>query len=118
MEGVSIEPVDFAIADLSERQLSACVSHISDHLMPDYMFDRTKPIRSTPWDPRVNWAIVGPLIQQHCISLHAKDHNIWFAENRQGFSKGSSALVAAMRAIVTRYYGETVPMLTKVHCEQ
>lgn len=73
-----------------------------------------------PFSPSTDWAQGGPLIQQHGICV-LEDGEFWIASNdAEALSKvyiyaeeaahsGPTPLVAAMRAIVAIFYGDTVP---------
>ncbi|WP_054912616.1 DUF2591 domain-containing protein [Pseudomonas sp. NBRC 111127] len=67
--------------------------------------------RFNPWE---DWAVGGPLLQKHNVSLHCpqKDWDYWAAwitENGKDVAQGSALpLPAACRAIVAHKIGDTV----------
>ena len=82
-------------------------------------------VANVPWSPSTNWDQGGPLINTLCSRLasngdrsgpdpetgnHYDDPHVWSACARfaGGYGQGKTALIAAMRAIVTAKLGEEV----------
>lgn len=77
-------------------------------LMGDRDFDPSPTMNGVVYSSTTNWAIGGPLIEKHCISIeHSKTSVEWAADIKLDcldfrFGSGPTPLVAAMRALVAK----------------
>ncbi len=70
------------------------------------------------YEPSINWAQGGPIIEREWIDLHCVDDSLWTADcsTPDGLIMGSgpTPLIAAMRCYVAASWGDDVPAeLTK-----
>jgi len=71
-------------------------------------------IRDVRYDPWEDWALGGPLIEKHMVSLHCPQSTDdvwagWVITDKEEFCQaGDNALIATCRAIVAAQLGDTV----------
>jgi len=71
-------------------------------------------VRDARYDPQDNWALGGPLIRRHKVSLHAPQHAAdcwaaWITSDGKDLAQGGDTeLVAACRAVVLVTLGAVV----------
>ena len=66
------------------------------------------------WQPSIDWAQGGPIIERERIAVWGDNDLYWEAECGWAWAKGPTPLVAAMRAYVALKLGEEVEALNEL----
>lgn len=64
--------------------------------------------RAVPWNPHLDWAQGGPIIERHLLRLEDFSDEGWEAESSSYCLWGETPLIAAMRCYVASKLGQEV----------
>lgn len=107
MEMIEVKTAELIGPALDWATAKASGTKIDDSRGNELRIDIAPGFQST-WVPSVNWYQGGPLIDRLIVVITKQADGKWWAHGGNDLGTGSTALIAACRAIVAANLGDTV----------